>query len=161
MLRRRVVCASLVAAFVVSAQAQDWNHWRGPKRDGSSSAFTPPARWPERPKQVWKVEAGIGHSSPVVAGNRVFQFSRVADRETLTAYETTTGKQLWREAYDAPYQMNSAATSHGKGPKSTPVIDRELIFTLGIGGIIGAHGVADGTVRWRHDLKLDQSATTG
>ena len=30
-------------------------------------AFKAPATWPDRPRQVWKVQAGEGHSSPVVA----------------------------------------------------------------------------------------------
>ena len=42
------------------------------------------------------------------------------EQEALTAYDLADGRQLWRQAYDAPYRMNPAATSHGKGPKATP-----------------------------------------
>ena len=54
---------------------------------GCGGGFTPPASWPERPKQVWKVPAGIGHSSPVVSGDRVYLFSRVVEQEALTAFD--------------------------------------------------------------------------
>lgn len=155
-----IVCGVIASAAVLSAQPQDWNQWRGPKRDGSSSNFTPPAAWPERPTQVWKVDAGIGHASPVVAGNRVFLFSRVGEQEALTAYDAATGKRLWREAYEAPYQMNSAATGHGKGPKSTPVIHRGQIVTLGISGILSAFDAVTGKVRWRHDFRKDFPSTS-
>lgn len=141
---------SLVA---LSAQSGDWNQWRGAARDGRVTNFTAPATWPDRPKQAWKVAAaGIGHASPVIAGSRAFLFSRLGEQEALTAYDVTTGKQMWRQTYDAPYQMNSAATAHGKGPKSTPVVDRGQAFTLGISGILSAFDAASGKVLWRHDF---------
>ena len=151
------VCALLAGGTLVSAQAQDWNQWRGPRRDGVVLNFVPPAAWPERPKQVWKVPAGIGHASPVVSGDRVYLFSRVGEQEVLTAYEVDSGKQVWRQGYDAPYQMNPAATTHGKGPKSTPVIDRGRIFTLGISGILSAFDQATGKIAWRHDFAREFS----
>ncbi len=119
--------------------------------------FTPPAVWPERPTQVWKVPAGIGHSSPIVAGDRAYLFSRVGEQEVLTAFDVASGKQVWRQGYDAPYQMNPAATSHGKGPKSTPVLDRGRIFTLGISGILSACDQSTGKVAWRHDFAKEFS----
>ena len=66
-----------------------------------------------------RVRPCIGHSSPIVAGDRAYLFSRVGEQEVLTAFDVASGKQVWRQGYDAPYQMNPAATSHGKGPKST------------------------------------------
>lgn len=150
----------LLLAALLSAEPQDWSQWRGPERDGVVSYFTPPEAWPDRPKQVWEVAAGIGHSSPVVAGNHVFLFSRLGEQEALTAYDAATGKQVWRQAYDAPYQMNPAATGHGKGPKSTPAVDNGRIFTLGIGGVLSAFEASSGKVLWRHDFTQDFSPTS-
>lgn len=157
MLRTTLLCSVLAGIACLSAQAQDWNQWRGPKRDGIVTHFTPPAVWPERPKPVWKVAAGLGHSSPIVSGDRVYLFSRIGEQEVLTAYDVASGKQVWRQGYDAPYQMNPAATSHGKGPKSTPVLDRGKIFTLGISGILSAFDQSTGKVTWRHDFAKDFS----
>jgi outer membrane protein assembly factor BamB len=106
---------------------------------------------------VWKVPAGIGHSSPIVAGDRTYLFSRVGEQEVLTTYDVASGKQVWRQGYEAPYQMNPAATSHGKGPKSTPVLDRGRIFTLGISGILSAFDQSTGKVAWRHDFAKEFS----
>jgi outer membrane protein assembly factor BamB len=145
---------------VLTAQSQEWNQWRGPARDGIVSGFRAPASWPERPTQAWKVDAGIGHSSPIVSGNRVFLFSRVGEQEAMTAYDLATGKQLWRQTYAAPYQINPAAAGHGKGPKSTPVVDRGRIYALGIGGILSGFDAASGKVLWRHDFAKDFKATS-
>ena len=52
-------------------------------------------------------------------------------------------------AYDAPYQMDPAATGHGKGPKSTPVLSGGRLFTLGISGVLSAVDAATGKLLWR------------
>ena len=154
---------SVLAVFAIAvtavSQGADWNQWRGPNRDGVSTGFTAPAAWPDRPKQLWKVPAGIGHSSPAVTGNRVYQFARVGEQEALTAYDVASGKQIWRQTYDAPYQMNPAATTHGQGPKSTPIVDRGRVFTLGISGILSAFDAATGKLAWRHDFRKDFKST--
>ena len=150
---------SVAALAVAGAQTQEWNQWRGAGRDGLTRAAISKA-WPERPEQVWKVTAGTGHASPVVAGGRVFLLSRVGEQEVITAYDAATGKQIWRDAYNAPYTMNSAATGHGKGPKGTPIVDRGRVYGLGISGILSAVDAATGKVAWRHDFKKDFPATS-
>src|SRR6476661_4750340 len=95
------------AAFVV-----DWTQWRGPNRDGAVPP-EPAKPWPERLRQIWNVKVGEGHASPIVAANRVYQFARVQDNEVVGAYDLESGKQVWKQSYAAPYQMNPAATSHG------------------------------------------------
>jgi outer membrane protein assembly factor BamB len=148
-----VLCSVLVAA-------QDWPQWRGPSRTGAAAGFKAPAVWPERPKQIWKVPAGIGHASPIVVGGRVYLFSRIGEQEALTTYDLATGKQVWRQSYDTPYQMNPAATGHGKGPKSTPVHDRGRLYTFGISGILSAWQAQDGQLLWRKDFKKDFASTS-
>lgn len=154
-----ILCAVL-AASAMQPGDDGWRQWRGPGRDGIVRGFSTPATWPDRPKQLWAVNAGIGHSSPVVAGDRVFLFSRIADRETVTAYDLASGKQVWRQVYDAPYEMNPAARSHGKGPKSTPIVQDGRLFTLGISGILSAYDAASGNVLWRHDFAKDFRTTS-
>lgn len=145
-----IALASVFACLTVAAlHAQDWNQWRGPSRTGVAAAFTAPATWPDRPTRAWQVKVGTGHSSPVVAGGRVYQFSRVGEQEVVTAFEITSGKQLWEQRYEAAYQINPAAEAHGKGPKSTPVIDGTRLFTFGINGTLSAFDTATGKVLWR------------
>jgi outer membrane protein assembly factor BamB len=97
------------------------------------------------------VPVGIGHSSPVVEKERVFQFSREGEREVVRAFALSTGARLWEQAYEAPYSMNPAAVSHGKGPKSTPLLSRGRLFTLGIAGTVSAFDSATGRLLWRSD----------
>lgn len=157
---RAIATVALTALTIGTAVAQDWNQWRGPARTGIASSFTPPSAWPERPTKAWQVKAGAGHSSPVVAADRVFLFARIGEQEALTAYELASGKQVWRQAYDAPYEMNPAATSHGKGPKSTPVVAAGRVYAFGIGGILSAFDAASGRVLWRKDFRSEFKATS-
>lgn len=145
----------IVLVMATTLTGQDWNQWRGPLRTGVAATFKPPTAWPDRPRQIWKAQVGTGHASPVIGGGRVFLHSRVGEQEVVSAFEVSTGKPAWRQAYDAPYQLNPAATGHGKGPKSTPLYDRERLFTFGIGGILSAWDTKTGRLVWRRDFRAD------
>ena len=163
MIRPRIplfLAFSLAIAGIAGARAQDWNQWRGPSRSGVTAAFQAPATWPDKPRKVWEATVGTGHSSPVVSGTRAFVFTRVAEDEVVTAVDHQTGKQAWQQRYRAPYQVNPAAESHGKGPKSTPVVDGGRVFTLGISGTLSAFDAATGKPLWRKtfDREFDASS---
>ena len=125
-----------------------------------TAAFQAPATWPDKPRKVWESTVGTGHSSPVVSGTRAFVFTRVGEDEVVTAVDLQTGKQVWQQRYRATYQVNPAAESHGKGPKSTPVVDGGRLFTLGISGTLSAFDAATGKPLWRKtfDREFDASS---
>jgi outer membrane protein assembly factor BamB len=95
---------------------------------------------------------GAGHSSPVVSGGKVFQLSRVGEREVVRAFGLSDGKLLWENAYEAPYRVNPAAVTHGTGPKSTPLVSGGRVFTLGIAGAVSSLDEATGKLLWRSDF---------
>src|SRR5262245_36908112 len=50
----------------------DWTCWRGPRGDGTAEG-SPPIEWSEKRNVRWKADLpGVGLSSPIVAGERVF-----------------------------------------------------------------------------------------
>ena len=126
----------------------DWSQWRGARRDGVT-ALAAPASWPAALTKRWETVVGLGHSSPIVVGDRVVIHTRENDQEIVRALELKTGKELWRNQYAAPYTMNSAARGHGPGPKSTPVSADGRVFTFGISGILSAFDVTSGKLVWR------------
>jgi outer membrane protein assembly factor BamB len=150
--RDRVIVAALaVLTTLAGAGAQtstDWPQWRGPRRDGSITAALP-SQWPDALTKRWVVPVGEGHASPVVSGSRVVVIARQGDDEVVRALDLASGREIWRAAYPAPYTVNSAAWSHGAGPKSTPAIADGRVFTFGIGGILSAFDLANGTLLWR------------
>jgi outer membrane protein assembly factor BamB len=119
--RRTFLAVPAAFAFV------DWPQWRGADH------------WPERLRQVWNIPVGEGHSSPVAVSKRVFQFARLQDDEVIASYDIDSGEQVWKQSYAAP---------HGKGPKSTPVIAGEFLYTLGTGGILNCWETSTGKKVW-------------
>jgi outer membrane protein assembly factor BamB len=144
-----VVACFLV--FTTPAFAQDWSQWRGPSRDGIVPAAVIPKRWPASTKRAWTVEIGEGYSSPVVANGRVFLHSRRDPEEIVTALDLSTGRVVWQQKYSAAFNKNQYATAMAKGPNSTPIVDGNRLFTLGVTGILTAWNVADGSTLWRQD----------
>jgi outer membrane protein assembly factor BamB len=153
---------TLLIALTLSSTcfAQDWNQWRGPKRDAVVASFSAPATWPDKLKPLWKVQVGIGHSSPVVAGKRVFVHTRKDENEVVSCFDLDSGKQLWTDSYPTPYKMNPAAVTHGKGPKSTPVVSDNKLFTLGISGILSCYDAASGKLLWRREFSKTNKSTS-
>src|SRR5688500_13921981 len=124
-----VATATVCIAAAIQVAASDWPQWRGPNRDGSGAAFTAPAQWPETLTRRWRIDVGGGHSSPVLASGRVYLHTRQQENEVVSAIDAATGKIIWQERYPAPYRMNPAATAHGPGPKSTPVVAGGRVVT--------------------------------
>ena len=147
----RVIVVLLCAAFPAAAAAQDWTQWRGASRDAALAAPVVPASWPSAVTRVWRAEIGEGYSSPVVAGTRVFVHSRRDPEELVTALELDSGKVLWQQKYQAPFAKNQYASRMAKGPNSTPLVAGDLVYTLGVTGVLSAWRVADGTLAWRKD----------
>jgi len=149
----------MALAFAATTAGADWPQWRGPHRDGRTD-LAPRAAWPATLKPGWKARIGVGHASPVVAGDRVYVFAREGDDEVASAYDLASGQRLWRQAYAAPYTMNSAATSHGPGPKSTPVLGGGRLYTFGISGIVSCFDAASGKLEWRRTFGDAHKATS-
>jgi outer membrane protein assembly factor BamB len=149
---RRLVRIATLAAFalmiMIPALAQDWPQWRGANRDGAGT-FTAPATWPERLQERWKVEVGLGYATPLVVGDRIYMFTRQGEEEVMQALDAAAGKQIWRTAYAAPFQMNPATARHGPGPKSTPTFANGRLFSFGMTSIVTAYDAATGKQLWQ------------
>jgi outer membrane protein assembly factor BamB len=147
---------SLLALLAeVNVVAGDWPQWRGPARDGVLSDFVPPTVWPKQLEQRWKIDVGIGFSSPVVSGDTIFVFTRQDENEVVRAVSLASGKELWSTRYPAPYEMNTYARSMGKGLKSTPVVADGRLVTFGISGI----APEDGALLWTLPYKTQYEQT--
>ena len=162
-MRRLVLfCGFAAAAVAVPSMAgavDEWPQWRGPARDGRVGTLAPRAAWPESLAPGWKLKVGIGHASPVVSGGRVYEFSREGEAEVVRALELDSGRELWKQSYPVAYEMNPAATGHGKGPKSTPVLAGGRLFTLGITEVLSAWDAPSGRLLWRKTFEAGHRAS--
>lgn len=150
---RLVIGTILLAACTAAVAAQnsptDWTQWRGARRDGTLSAFQEPKTWPDTLTQRWKITVGEGYSTPILVGNRLYQFSRQGENEVMRAIDAATGKVIWEQPYSAAFQMNNSTSRHGPGPKSTPTFAAGRLFTLGMTGRVTAFDANSGKEVWQ------------
>lgn len=67
-----------VGALTCSVSAADWPQWRGPQGTGVAPDTALPLRWSRSENIAWKAPlAGLGVSTPIVSGERVFVTSQV------------------------------------------------------------------------------------
>ncbi len=148
--------AFLTLAFFAAQPAEggDWPQWLGPNRDGSSTETIVP--WKEKPKPAWRLRVGDGHSSPVVKGGKVYLHfkDKESEGETLICVDGATGKQEWEKTLP----RNAFSNKFGNGPRATPLIHKDKIFTHGASGQLACHELADGKLLWKRDLLTDFGA---
>ena len=72
MLHRFLAGILALLVFTTLVSAEDWPAWRGPRLDGTSTEKNIPIHWSGTDNVAWKTTIpGIGHSSPIISGNRV------------------------------------------------------------------------------------------
>ncbi|HEY3390883.1 MAG TPA: hypothetical protein VGK38_14995, partial [Prolixibacteraceae bacterium] len=81
--------------MTTNAFPQDWPQWRGANRDGKVTGFEVPKSWPSELTPQWKVNVGLGDASPVMAGGKLYSFTRQESDEVIKCLDATTGKELW------------------------------------------------------------------
>jgi len=116
-----------------NAGAENWPRFRGPNGQGLSDAQGLPTSWSEQDYE-WKIALpGVGHSSPVVWGGKVFVTcaDQTARRGYLMCLDGTNGKELWRREQDlAKYPINSLNSY----ASPTPAVDADGVYVLWPGG---------------------------
>ena len=73
----RLVTLALFVGLIPlrSTPGQEWTRFRGPNGTGESETTTIPASWTDKDLN-WRIELpGIGHSSPVLWGDKLFLLS--------------------------------------------------------------------------------------
>jgi outer membrane protein assembly factor BamB len=140
---------ALTGAVGAQNAGPDWPQWRGPRRDGTLTGFTEPNAWPDALVQRWKITVGEGYATPILVGNRVYQFSRQGENEVMRAIDAASGKVAWERSYAAPFEMTSGTRRHGPGPKSTPTFAGGRLFSLGMTGRVTAFDATSGKELWQ------------
>src|SRR5262245_46971089 len=86
----------MAVAFPGGAGASDWPQFRGPHGSGRPANDAPlPAELGPDTNVLWKTALPPGHSSPVVAGDRVYLTAVRQQRLFTLALDRRSGKLLW------------------------------------------------------------------
>jgi outer membrane protein assembly factor BamB len=99
----------LLLAVTVAAGAADWPRFRGPNGAGCGEAPGLPASWTSNDYRWVATLPGVGHSSPVVVGPRLFVTCGENSNATriVVCLDAMSGKKLWqREFVSQSFQQN-------------------------------------------------------
>ena len=138
----------VLLALVPVVRADDWPQWRGPRRDGISAEQGWLAGWPENapPRVAWRQQVGKGHSAVSVRGDAAYTMGWDGKQDTVFCLDAATGAVRWKQSYPC------GDIVQWSGPRATPTIVGDLVFTLGQHGQLRAWEAATGEPRWAVDL---------
>ena len=141
-------CTLVLLLFSASASAQvggEWPQWRGTARDGISKETGLLKQWPaEGPPLAWKsAGAGRGYSSVSVSKGRMYTLGLRGDREFVIAFDVATGKELWATPHGGAFRND-----RGDGPRGTPTVDDDRVYSLGGNGDLSAVDAKTGKLLW-------------
>ena len=148
----RLLFVLLAAAIAVPARAQEWPAFRGPGGQGHSSERGLPLQWGEGKNVAWKTPVpGLGWSSPVVAGGRVWLTTAIEQRGIslrVLAFDIATGREVVNvEAFNIPSSRRQINPKNSWA-SPTPVIDNGRVYVH-----FGADGTAaldtSGAIVWK------------
>ncbi len=175
---KSIVVLILSLCFALSAQAQNWPSFRGASASGVADGTNPPVVWnaAEASNILWKTAIpGLGHSSPIIWGDRVFVTTAISSaaespfvhgltetaasaadtsKHTWRVYclSKSTGRILWEKTvHEAiPKVKRHVKASHAN---PTPATDgKYLIISFGSEGLYGF--TVEGKLLWQQDLGL-------
>jgi outer membrane protein assembly factor BamB len=139
--------------------AADWPQFQGPVRDNHSTETGYNWNWSkEGPPVAWRLDAGQGWSGPVVAGERLIFFHRVDNDESVLCLDPAGGREKWKFTYRTRYRDDFG---FDEGPRATPLIAEDKVFTLGANGDLHALELATGNKLWSRNLLTDYDANKG
>ena len=161
-----IVSCLLLLLLQIDARSEDWSRWMGPNRDNTWNETGIIDKFPEGgPKVLWESKVAIGYSGPAVAQGKVIVTDFVSDAnvkianferrkfegtERIICLNEDDGKEVWKYEYPVRY-----AISYPSGPRCTPIIEGNHVYTLGAEGNLCCLKLDSGDVVWQKELKKE------
>jgi outer membrane protein assembly factor BamB len=173
-------CLLTIVTSLSADPSQNWPGFRGIGATGVTEGYTLRTTWNADPATdnqegvLWRAEIpGLGHSSPIIWGDRIFVCTAVPDGEeselmlgaggrptaaddnrthswVILCFDKNTGKELWTET---AYQGLPRATRHVKATQANTSLatdGKNLVAFFGSEGLYCYD--LDGKLKWSRDL---------
>lgn len=157
-------------------KTSDWPMFRGKGAQGVSYGFELPEKWdvPAGEQVLWRQKVpGLGHSSPVIVGDRIFVATAIAEAGSaplqtgrsgaptaaddngkqswrVICYDKKTGKEIWNKEAHAGIPR---ATRHAKATHASSTV---TVYGDNVVAFFGSEGLycydLEGNLKWKRDL---------
>jgi outer membrane protein assembly factor BamB len=140
------------------SNGHDYPQFLGAGRDGKVEGAALARDWDTfSPELQWRRSVGAGWSGFAVSRNRAITQEQNGEEEQVVCYDLTSGQVVWTHGYPARYQTVIA----GEGPRATPSISGERVFTMGATGILTCLDFASGELVWSKDVVAEIEGRAG
>lgn len=130
----------------------DFPQFLGPTRDGQLPGPLLATNWTTQPPRLlWRRPIGAAWSGFAIVGTRALTQEQQGPDELVTAYDLETGRPLWAHTNLARYDTTIA----GEGPRATPTVVSNRVYTLGATGILDCLDLETGRRIWTRSLTQD------
>jgi len=122
----------------------------GPNRNAviPNREFATPTTATATAEELWRIGIGDGWAGFAIQDQYCVTLEQRGDEECVTTYQLSDGKLLWSHKETARHQNPLG----GIGPRSTPTIRGDVVFTQGATGIVLCLNLTNGEVVWRQEL---------
>ena len=129
------------------AVTHDWATFLGPSHNAVSTETRLSRMLP--PALVWEFGKGTGYASPAISGDSLVFLHRRANEEIVECLHPQTGSNRWQFKYPTVFEDRYG---YNNGPRSSPVIDEQRVYTTGAEGKLHCLDLASGKLMWKHDF---------
>ena len=133
----------------------DYPQFLGPNRNAVITGIKLNTDWENSPPELaWRQPVGAGWSGFAVVGDSAITQEQEDEWEKVVCYDFHTGKEKWTHRDKARYY-----TALGQlGPRATPTIDGDRVYTVGATGILNCLQFETGKQIWSTNIFEENNA---
>ena len=125
--------------------ATDYPQFLGPGRNAVIPEVSVDWNWKNHPpEEVWRRKVGPAWSSFAVSGHRAITQEQRGESELVICYKLHSGEIIWSHSDNARFEN----VLGGVGPRATPTISGDRVYTMGATGILNCLKLDGGSRIW-------------